>query len=490
MNIIVGVMTSRSYTERRRACEQTWFCRLKRQPNIRPLFLVGDDVGAGEVTADTLRLPCDDNYCALPYKTREFCRWAMGQDFDYVFKCDDDTFICVARFLSFQPNGLDYIGVDPVDHINPKFASGGAGYWLSRKAVAIVANMDVRAIQEATGGPPAEDLIVYHALTMHGVRFAQDKRFQAWNQPHRQPRAANEVITCHYINPSEMRRLDAFTQELDASSGYAGLDRGSNTRFSGLLSQHFQVDWMGLIGKSARPLLLQESISVMGDWAHREALRLQIRAFTYLQELDGYAQFLFHAPTYDFDYIKLVKARDPLNRNPRAVYVFGRKTFGFPNGVLFNRATYQCNYAFRYTLAGMTSTIDSNIACGPLVADKLHLQNQYKFAIACENMIATGYITEKLLDCFVSDTVPIYIGGQLPHWLESCVCRVSATEDAEAQIRAHLAMSDAHYLELMAKINDLRFSHELFDFFAYQSLFDKAGIGVQAHDFRIDGTKR
>lgn len=47
---------------------------------------------------------------------------------------------------------------------------------------------------------------------------------------------------------------------------------------------------------------------------------------------------------------------------------------------------------------------------GGRVADKLVFQRQYKFTLTCENTYAPGYTTEKILEAFASDTVPIYYG--------------------------------------------------------------------------------
>lgn len=44
-------------------------------------------------------------------------------------------------------------------------------------------------------------------------------------------------------------------------------------------------------------------------------------------------------------------------------------------------------------------------------ASKIRFLSQYKFNIAYENSNADGYITEKLTDCFLANTVPIYYGG-------------------------------------------------------------------------------
>lgn len=50
---------------------------------------------------------------------------------------------------------------------------------------------------------------------------------------------------------------------------------------------------------------------------------------------------------------------------------------------------------------------------GGAVADKLDFISQYKFNIAIENYSKPGYTTEKIMESFVSDTVPIYWGNPL-----------------------------------------------------------------------------
>lgn len=45
------------------------------------------------------------------------------------------------------------------------------------------------------------------------------------------------------------------------------------------------------------------------------------------------------------------------------------------------------------------------------VKSKYETLNQYDFAICFENMILSGYITEKIFDCFFVGTIPIYLGA-------------------------------------------------------------------------------
>src|SRR5438309_346808 len=85
---------------------------------------------------DELILPVRDDYVALPVKMRAAFRWAVENEYDYVFKCDRDTFIHADRLLASAREhfeaGHDFVGLvgNPGD-----CCGGGAGYWLSRNAI-------------------------------------------------------------------------------------------------------------------------------------------------------------------------------------------------------------------------------------------------------------------------------------------------------------------------------------------------------------------
>jgi hypothetical protein len=484
---IVGVLTREEMTDRREACASTWVGRLRKTPDVEVVFVVGNGTGEAWLDGGVLHLPCGDAYESLVNKTREFCRWALTQDIDYLFKCDDDTFVVVDRFQAFDPAGRDYIGVDPVDHINPKFASGGAGYWLSRRAAQAVAEMDVdQTIADCSIN--AEDYCVYWTLKDR-FTFCNDLRFRAWNEPHCVPKSSNESVTLHYVKPDEMYRLDSYIDEIASTPGYDGGDRGSIARFDSQFAL-LQSDWMGSLGRNSGPIVLQESLSVIGEAAHQIARDSMQPAFTYLRALDGFENFKFLPLPYDLDYVPLVKSHDPLGRINKASYVFGRKQYGVDDGYLFGVAPYRCNYQTRYAIAQCVEQVDSS-ACGPSVLDKIRHQNRFKFAIACENLIADGYITEKLLDCFQADTIPIFSGGWLPAFLEHCVVRLTDVSSVEAiaqQLDVILAMPDEEYMEKLEQISLMRFAPELYDTFSYSSFFNAIGIDVDPTRIRGDGS--
>ena len=115
-------------------------------------------VAASPVThqSDEIHLKCQDDYNSLPFKTREICRWANGKTFSHIFLCDTDTAVSPRKLLASGFEKFDYAGKidrplgvpfvyetisrDGVREVLPRYpwASGGYGYFLSRKAFTMV----------------------------------------------------------------------------------------------------------------------------------------------------------------------------------------------------------------------------------------------------------------------------------------------------------------------------------------------------------------
>ena len=112
-----------------------------------------------------LDVPDDSN--GLPYKTRAMANWALTRGYDFVFKCDIDNFVVPGLMLTSDFAQHDFTGGR-----NQYFASGGAGYWLSRKAMHIV------GVSDPSGYGPAEDVFVAKALSANGVELHADPRYK------------------------------------------------------------------------------------------------------------------------------------------------------------------------------------------------------------------------------------------------------------------------------------------------------------------------
>ena len=139
----------------------TWGQRVK-AAGIETRFFVGEPESnktTSRFEPDETLLKCDDSYKGLPYKTREICRWFMGKKIDHILLCDIDTYLMAKYITSSGYQKWDYFGYFswPPREIHNDYlaaqkevdqqiiqncyawASGGLGYFLSRKAATEVA---------------------------------------------------------------------------------------------------------------------------------------------------------------------------------------------------------------------------------------------------------------------------------------------------------------------------------------------------------------
>lgn len=192
VKILIGALSRWNMEQRRQRCRKTWGADFAEHRNVETVFLVGADdcVQTPKQLDDLLLLPCPDDYPSLPQKTKWFCKWALERDdWDYLFKCDDDTYICADRLASFDPAGRDYIGAERSPGVD--YGSGGAGYFLSRRAARLVVD---RLEKHLTG---AEDLLVGQCLREAGVKLHIDMRFVPYGKENLRPTANNQIITSH-----------------------------------------------------------------------------------------------------------------------------------------------------------------------------------------------------------------------------------------------------------------------------------------------------
>lgn len=125
------------------------------------------------------------------HKVRALVQWAISQRYDYLFKCDVDTYVCVLRLLRSGFEQHDYVG-----------PYGGAGYWLSRRA------MDILSKSEYIAGL-GEDGWVEASLSAAGIQPFRDARYGGgpvtgggfWGNGGSGivgPTLQNDVITVHH----------------------------------------------------------------------------------------------------------------------------------------------------------------------------------------------------------------------------------------------------------------------------------------------------
>ena len=194
--ILIGICSCVSATARREAVRETWLRRLP--PGVRAVFFVG--AGNAAPNEDrVVQLPVEDDYASLPRKVATFFHFARaGYDFDYLFKCDDDTYVCAERLIELARKRARYVGGG--EWLQERFASGGAGYLLSRKAVAILTAAPFP-------GLGAEDVWVGEVLREAGVKLCPTGRLR---MDHKDlPSPENDLVSAHWCSPELMKLIDA-----------------------------------------------------------------------------------------------------------------------------------------------------------------------------------------------------------------------------------------------------------------------------------------
>jgi hypothetical protein len=150
------------------------------------------------IERDVVSLGAPDDYHGLPKKVRAFFQYALtNYEFDYLFKCDDDTYVKPERLFELLNGDCEFVGSRDWW---PSHADGGAGYLLSRKSVAIAAN----AVCPDSG---PEDVWVTESLRKAGIqlRASAQLKYDYMEPPH----AHNRLITVHHCSPSLMTAIHA-----------------------------------------------------------------------------------------------------------------------------------------------------------------------------------------------------------------------------------------------------------------------------------------
>ncbi len=193
--ILIGVCSCHMYPEKRQAIRETWLSR-KSDGVISRFF-----VGRGETALpeeDTIEVEAGDSYDELPAKVLAFFRHALiNFEFDWLFKCDDDTYVVPERLKEIIEPGISFVGDESLAQRGAP--SGGAGYLLARH---IVEKLVADQTLELRG---AEDIIVGEAAIRHG---AIPKSTALLNlQPAPFPTSDNSMVSAHWCSPDQMRSI-------------------------------------------------------------------------------------------------------------------------------------------------------------------------------------------------------------------------------------------------------------------------------------------
>ena len=159
MKILIAILSCHALRGNEQSLRDTWIKDIPEGVDYR-FFL-----GTPQIEPDEVALDVDDSFQGITEKTVALYAWALAQGYDYCVKVDLDTFV--------RPNLLMTCGFERHDYTggqNSFFASGGAGYALSRKAMQAVVEHEIEQ-------GPAEDVNTAHALLAQGIELHHDPRF-------------------------------------------------------------------------------------------------------------------------------------------------------------------------------------------------------------------------------------------------------------------------------------------------------------------------
>lgn len=164
-----------------------------------------------EPRADEIFLDCGDNYTENPAKMKAICRWALERDYDYILRCDDDTFIYPRALLNrdrHQWDGKDYAGASASN-----FHPGGCMF-LSRRMMELVVSASVTTYADDVWiGQVAMD----HQIPMTTLSTMRNQ----WGTGYKVPIDIDPrgISSFHSCTPDVVRKLYVAGLESPAISG-------------------------------------------------------------------------------------------------------------------------------------------------------------------------------------------------------------------------------------------------------------------------------
>lgn len=134
--------------------------------------------------SDEVVLHVPDGLVHIAYKSREAWRWALDSGYDYVFHCFCDTYVDIEKLMHSGFEDHDFIGMTYDTNRCPQ---GGAGYWLSKRAMQVLATAHVDFW--------ADDGWAGWTLQKASIDLHNDLRYGQY--PDAVPTRQNDIITTH-----------------------------------------------------------------------------------------------------------------------------------------------------------------------------------------------------------------------------------------------------------------------------------------------------
>lgn len=197
VRMLVGICSCNTAVSRRKACRETWLSHPV--PGIECKFFVGSrEPLPGE--KDVVPLWVNDDCSHLPAKVLAFYKYALEHyDFDWVFKCDDDTYVVLDRLESLCDDRYDLIG--DMGMKSRQSLSGGGGCLMSRHLVELFVSY---ASQVPDTG--CEEIAFGSLAVKLGIPMLVSRRLVM--NPFPTPYRENDQVTAHWCSPERLYDIE------------------------------------------------------------------------------------------------------------------------------------------------------------------------------------------------------------------------------------------------------------------------------------------
>ena len=184
------------------AVRETWWKDVEaHKHHVDACFFYGKPF-IGELKADEVVLDVGSDYASLPARTAAICRWAVERNYDFIYKCDDDTAVFVDRLVKEIVHQRPGYG----GCVHDQVATGGPGYVLNKRNAQIIAAR--HQFQEW-----AEDWFVSKTLANHNIypislpgHIPGYGAHWYWPNGYTGEKLAPDTVSVHAVQPEVMRQ--------------------------------------------------------------------------------------------------------------------------------------------------------------------------------------------------------------------------------------------------------------------------------------------
>lgn len=169
MKTLIAILSCHALRHYEQAQRDTWIKDIPAGVDYK--FFLGNKEGVHDSSlriydADEVHLDVSDGWSSITEKCVAMFRWALEQNYDFVWKMDLDTFVRPKELLSKGFETHDWVGGQ-----NNFFASGGSGYGVSKRSMERIVARPIDTTCE-------EDVHTARALLEQNIQLHADTRFK------------------------------------------------------------------------------------------------------------------------------------------------------------------------------------------------------------------------------------------------------------------------------------------------------------------------